>query len=479
MRKIEERIVATHQKKTPTSEHRWQRLFERVSLIRENTRSHEPPEPIGGYDPRTDFSTLPGYHELRLQRTFAEQAGVEIPYFRLHDGRAGAQTRVHGRNLNNFSSYDYLGLNGEPEVLEAAKRAIDCYGISASASRHVAGERPVHRQLERALADHYGVEECMVLVSGYATNLGVIGQLLGPKDLLAYDTAIHNSALMGGVLSGAARRSFPHNDFDALENMLASLRNRFERVLIVVEGLYSMDGDYPDLQRLIEIKKRYKAWLMVDEAHALGVLGGHGSGSFEHCKISPRDVDIWMGTLSKALAACGGYIAGSAQLVDYLKSTAGVFVYSVAMPPVIAATALKALQILHREPERVGRLQRNAALFHALAKERGLAIATHTATAICPIMIGDSLSAVVLAQELFKRGVNVQPVTYPAVPPKAARLRFFLTAMHDQNGIVSALNTVAEEWQKLPETMQILHRRVAERSAPSAGFGPSEQSSGS
>jgi len=405
----------------------------------------------------TDFSTLPGYEELRLQCRVVESAGVEIPYFRLHEGRAGAQTRIGNRYLLNFSSYDYLGFNNEPEVAEAAKHAIDLYGVSASASRHVAGERPIHRILERALAAHYGVEDCVVLVSGYATNLGVIGQLLGAKDLVVYDAFVHNSALMGAMLSGAARRSFPHNDLDSLDRLLASTRSKFERTLIVVEGLYSMDGDHPNLRRLIEIKKRHACWLMVDEAHAIGVLGKRGRGSFEHCEIDPREVDIWMGTLSKTLAACGGYIAGSTQLCDYLKCMVGGFVYSVAIPPLIAATALKSLEILYREPERVACLQHNAALFHSLAQQRGLDTGNSIPTAVCPIMVGDSLPAVVLCQKLFQRGINVQPVTYPAVPAKASRLRFFLTAMHSRSDIEAAVDATAEEMRRMPQMMRSLN----------------------
>ena len=320
----------------------------------------------------TDFTLLPAYEDVRVQHRIAERFHIESPYFRLHDGRNGAHTQIAGQDLLNFSSYDYLGLNGHPEVVVAAKDAIDRYGISASGSRHVSGERPVHRMLERALAEHYGVDASIVFVSGYATNLGVVGHLVGPKDLVVCDAAIHNSVVMGSVLSGAARRSFAHNDLDNLEQVLDAARGTYERALIVVEGLYSMDGDYPDLPRLIEIKKRHAAWLMIDEAHSIGVLGARGYGIFEHFSVDAKDVDIWMGTLSKTLAGCGGYIAGSAQLVEYLKLTAGAFVYSVAMPPVIAAACLKALEIMHREPERVRRLQHNGMAFRDRARQLGL-----------------------------------------------------------------------------------------------------------
>jgi 8-amino-7-oxononanoate synthase len=446
-------------KNSPLADEARQRLMSRVASLSE-TASIRPATSGAGSPARknpTDFTTLPGYEEIRIQRTIGQKIGVATPYFRMHDARAGTRSQIEGREVINFSSYDYLGLNGSPAVTAAAKTAIDRFGVSASASRHVAGERPVHRALEGALAAHYGVDDCVVIVSGYATNLGVIGQLVGQKDLVICDAVVHNSAVMGGVLSGAARRSFPHNDLDALERLLASTRDKFERALIVVEGLYSMDGDYPDLRRLIEIKTRYQAWLMVDEAHALGVLGRRGYGSFEHCGIDPRQVDIWMGTLSKTLSGCGGYIAGSAELVDYLKALLGVFVYSVGMPPLIAAAAHAALDMLHREPQRVLQLQANAARFKELAQERRLDTGTGAGTAVCPIVVGDSIPAVVLSQKLLERGINVLPVLYPAVPAKASRLRFFLTAMHTENEMKTALDATAEELENMPETLRMMH----------------------
>jgi 7-keto-8-aminopelargonate synthetase-like enzyme len=237
---------------------------------------------------------------------------------------------------------------------------------------------------------------------------------------------------------------------------LDSIRGQFERTLIVVEGLYSMDGDYPDLPGLIEIKSRHNAWLMVDEAHALGVLGKRGYGSVEHFGVDPHDVDIWMGTLSKTLAGCGGYIAGCAELVEYLRLTVGVFVYSVAMPPVIAASTLKALEILHREPDRVSRLQQNGASFRSLAAEHGLDTGNGAGTAICPIIIADSGSAVMLSQRLLERGINVQPVTHPAVPAKASRLRFFLTAMHSDAEITAAVEATVKELKSVRARMSAL-----------------------
>jgi 8-amino-7-oxononanoate synthase len=438
------------------------RLLSRVASMRQAGKqtSAEEADVASGYRRFIDFATLPGYEELRLQMSLADKLGLDNPYFRMHEGRASSHTQIGGRSILNFSCYDYLGLNGHPEVVEAAKAAIDLYGISCSASRHVAGERPVHRALERALADHYGCEQAVVFVSGYATNVGVIGQLVGAKDLIISDAVVHNSAVMGSVLSGASRRSFAHNDLDNLEKILRESRSKFERVLIVVEGLYSMDGDYPDLPGLIDLKKRYEAWLMVDEAHSLGVLGRRGYGVAEHFDVDPCEVDIWMGTLSKTLAGCGGYIAGSATLVDYIRCMAGAFVYSVGTPPVVAASVEKSLQIMHREPERVARLQRNGTHFHTYAKTKGLDTGLGRGTAVCPIVIGDSIPAVILSQELFRRGINVQPVLYPAVPVKSSRLRFFITAMHTGQEIESAIDATIEELARMPERMRALKIQV-------------------
>ena len=443
-------------KNSPLGGEARERLLSRVDTMRKSGVAAQPVRPAAATGDKrfTDFYTLPGYEELRVQRSIGDKFGLENPYFRMHDARAGATTEIDGRTLINFSCYDYLGLNGHPEVVEAAKTAIDRYGISCSASRIVAGERIAHRELERALAAHYSVDDAVVFVGGYITNVSVISSLAGAKDLVVSDAVVHNSAVVGSVLSGASRRSFVHNDLDNLEQVLAANRGKYERVLIVVEGLYGMDGDFPDLPRLIDIKNRYNAWLMVDEAHALGVLGSRGGGSAEHFGVDPRQVDVWMGTLSKTLSGCGGYIAGSSTLVDYLKCLSGGFVYSVGMPPLIAASATKSLEIMHREPERVATLHRNAAHFRKVAKEKGLDIGSSVGTAVSPVVVGDSISAVILSQQLFKRGINVQPVLYPAVPAKSSRLRFFLTAMHTEAQIDTAIEALVEERANIPESMR-------------------------
>lgn len=433
--------------------------LEKLVATRRGAEIFEPDLPaISRFSAMTDFTTLPGYQEVRVQRQAAEALGIDNPFFRTHDEKAGPTSVIDGKRYDNYSSYDYLGLNAHPAVAAAAKAAIDLYGTSPSASRVVAGERPVHQVLERKLAAHYGQEACAVFVSGHATNVTAIGALMGPRDLIVHDALAHNSVITGATLSRAERRSFPHNDLQALDQLLTSLRPQFKRVLVVVEGLYSMDGDCPDLATLVAIKQRHGAWLMVDDAHGLGVLGETGKGLFEHCGIDPLDVDIWMGTMSKTLSSCGGYIAGCAALIEFLKCTSGGFVYSVGLPPAMAAAATAALDVLHAEPERVARLRENGAKFCAAAREHRLDIGTTTGLAVVPVIVYDSLVAVVLSQKLFERGINVQPIIHPAVPERTSRLRFFITSEHDEAQIRRTVTTIAEELRAVGDSRAILQR---------------------
>jgi len=317
------------------------------------------------------WKDLPNGGELALVHDAGVALGLDNPYFRTHEGMADAETTIGNRRFINFASYNYIGLNGDARVADAAKEAIDRYGVSASASRVVSGERPVHGELEAAIARLYNAEAAVAMVSGHATNVTVIGTLLGKNDLVLHDAAIHNSAVEGAKLSGARRIAFAHNDLRAAERELVAHRGRAGRALLVIEGHYSMDGDLPDLAGFIALARRHKAWLMVDEAHSLGVLGATGRGIAEHQGVDPAGVDIWMGTLSKTLSACGGYIAGQERLISYLKYSAPGFVYSVGMPPVLAAAALASIKVMLGEPERVARLQSNASLFIRLARAAG------------------------------------------------------------------------------------------------------------
>lgn len=389
------------------------------------------------------FNSLPGFQQMKLQAAAAELLGIESPFFKVHDQRAGATAVIDGREVLNFASYDYLGLNGHQEVAKAAKDALDLYGVSASASRVVSGERKIHRELEERLAKLHGTEDAVVFVSGHATNVSTLGHILQPADLVVHDAYIHNSIVTGIKLSGATRQVFPHNDMDALETVLKQRAGRHPKILIVIEGVYSMDGDVPDLQAVIDLKEKHGAWLMVDEAHSMGILGKSGAGIAEHFGIDPCKVDIWMGTLSKTFASCGGYIAARRDLVDYLKFNAAGFVFSVGLAPALAAAACKAIDLMAQEPERVAKVQGNGGYFLRAANQIGLDTGVSQGHAIVPVMLGDSIKATVIADRAARKGVNVLPIIYPAVPEKSARLRFFVTAEHKRDQIDFALETVS------------------------------------
>jgi 8-amino-7-oxononanoate synthase len=387
----------------------------------------------------------PEVRELAERKASLIEAGIAMPYFAVHQGIAGATTRVNGRELVNFSSYNYLGLAGNPVVSRAAAEAVQEYGTSASASRVVSGERPLHAELEREIAGFLGCEAALTLVSGHATNVTLIGHLFGPEDVVIHDSLAHDCIVTGARLSGARRLAFPHNDMAALEELLSRERPKFRRALIAVEGVYSMDGDLAPLAKVVDMKIRHDAILLVDEAHSLGVLGSTGRGSGEHFQLSRDSVDLWMGTLSKALASCGGYVAGSAELLDYLRFTLPGFVYSVGLAPANAAAALAALRLLGSEPGLPRRLQARSDFFRARCRERGVDIGASAHSAVVPCITGSSDQALRLSQALGARGINVQPIFHPAVEEGRARLRFFVTAGHTEGQLSDTAHALGEE----------------------------------
>lgn len=385
------------------------------------------------------WKNLRGLQELEIQRQGANALNLNSPYFREQEGHGSAVCKIEGREIINFSNYDYIGMCEVSAVREAAKKAIDEYSTSSSASRLVAGERPIHKDLEAELAANYEKEACLVFVSGFATNMTVIGHIMNENDVIFIDSRSHNSIVQGVRLSGATALIFPHNSIEGLKTLLDKHRKQYKRALIVVEGLYSMDGDIPYLPEIIDLKNRYDCQLMVDEAHALGVLGPSGRGSLEFWNIDTGEVDIWMGTLSKTLAGSGGYIAADEILIDYLRHTAPGFVYSVGIAPALAAASLEALQCMQREPERVQKLESNSKYFLKQANEENLDTGHAMGHAIIPVMTGSSIKAVKASHRLFEEGFNVMPIIHPAVEAKAARLRFFLSSEHSHEQIYKAV----------------------------------------
>ncbi len=371
------------------------------------------------------------------------------PYFLTHESNIKDTTRVAGRELICFSSYNYLGLSGHPRVNDEVIAAVTRYGTSVSASRFLSGNRPLHDELESELSALLGTDDALVMVSGHATNVSVIGHLVGPGDLIVHDELAHDSIMQGCALSGATRRPFTHNDPAALDAVLTRHRKSHRRCLVVVEGAYSMDGDLADVPALIEVKQRHGALLMIDEAHSIGVVGAHGGGVGEYFDVDRSAVDLWSGTMSKALASCGGYVAGNRTLIDYLKYTVPGFVYSVGITPANAAAAMGAMKVMREEPERISRLAANSRLFLRLAQQAGVNTGTSKDSPVIPCIVGDSQRTLALSHALFDRGISVNPIMYPGVPDELARLRFFVTSEHTPEQIERTIQILAEELSRL------------------------------
>jgi len=395
------------------------------------------------------FDQFPEYLRLKKQMEETYSAGYRNPFFTVHEGVIKDTTVIDGREMVSFSSYNYIGTSGHPQVVRAVQKAVERYGTSVSASRLVSGEKPFHHELEQGLADFIGVDAALLFVGGHSTNETTLGHLFGPGDLILHDSLAHNSIIQGAMLSGARRRAFPHNDWQELDRLLAELRPTYRRVVIAIEGVYSMDGDIADVPRFIDVKRKHKALLYVDEAHSMGILGKHGRGVSEHFGFDARLVDIWMGTLSKSFGSCGGYIAGPQALVDYLKYTAPGFLFAAGMTPQNTVAALASLRLLQAEPERANRLLARSALFLKLARQRGLDTGMSSGSPVVPVIIGNSMDCLRLSQALFDRGINVQPILHPAVEEKAARLRFFITSEHSEQQICDTVEAVAEELAKI------------------------------
>lgn len=391
----------------------------------------------------TDFRSHPDYQKVAVARGAAAALGLESPFFRRTEAVDGTRVLIGGRWVESFSGYDYLSLNGDPRLAAAVADAVARYGVSARASRLVGGELDLHRRLEHALVRFLGTEDALATVSGHATNLAVIRTLMGRGDVVLVDAMAHNSVYEGLRASGADHVTLPHGDIAWLDDWLARNRHRFNRALIVVEGLYSMDGDIADLPALVEVKDRHGAWLMLDEAHSIGVLGARGAGLAEHFGLAPERVDIVMGTLSKTFCSCGGFVAGSADMVDILRYAAPGFVYSVGLSVPNAAAALTALELMQAEPERVTRLRSRGALFHSAAQAAGLDCGLGQGFSVAPVIVGDSIRATQLSNRLLADGVLAMPIIAPAVPDRQARLRFFLNAGHEDDAIREAVEKTA------------------------------------
>ncbi len=407
------------------------------------------PAEAAGEDAGSFIDDFAGYRALK--RRFADVArhGITVPFFEPRDGVSGSTISWHGREVINYSGYNYLGLSGDPRVSQAAKDAIDQYGTSASASRIVSGQIGLHGELEKRLASFLGAEDAIIFVSGYLTNVTVISHLVSKADAVIYDSGAHNSIMTGAQLSQGRQYSFPVGQWDKLDTLMDEKRSTFRRGLMVVEGVYSMDGTILDARRAVEAKQRNDLLLMVDEAHSLGTIGDTGRGVCEAAGISSRLVDVQMGTLSKTLAGQGGYIAGSRGLIEYMRYLAPGFIFSVGLSPPDTAASLAALDILEQEPSRGREVRQAAVMFRSIAREVGLTIGGDLESPVASLLVGDDKAGFALSNRLLELGIHVQPIVPPAVPPGGTRLRFFITRNHTEEQFRFTLPAIAREMEQM------------------------------
>lgn len=418
------------------------------SVPQVNRSTHDAPSLSPSEEPSSSRSFVESFAQYRsIRRRLAAVAsrGIRIPFFEPRQGTSGASIRWGGREVVNYSGYNYLGLSGHPAVNAAAKAAIDQYGTSASASRVVSGQIDLHGELERRIARFVGAEDAIVFVSGYLTNLTTIGHLLGRNDAAIYDSGAHNSIINGALLSKARVLTFPCGDWQALDRVVGPERASFRRGLLIVEGVYSMDGDVVDLPRAVDAARRHNLLLMVDEAHSLGTLGATGRGVTEQFGVPAGAIDVLMGTLSKSLAGCGGYIAGNRELIEYLRFSAPGFVFSVGLSPPDTAAALAALDLLEREPQLVQRLRERVRVFRSLGREYGIELTGDADAPVAAYVVGQDDLCLILSQRLLAHGVHVQPVVHPGVAPGQARLRFFISNQHTDAQFRKTLSVLARE----------------------------------
>jgi 8-amino-7-oxononanoate synthase len=370
---------------------------------------------------------------------------------------------MEGRETIMLGSNNYLGLTGDPRVKAAARDALERYGTALTGSRFLNGTIPLHVELEREIADWMRTEDALVFTTGYQANLGAIGTILEPGDTVICDSGDHASILDGCRLSGAKLRPFRHNQMDKLDRMLERAGNDGGGVLVVVDGVFSMEGDVCPLLDVLELTQRHGARLMVDEAHAVGVLGEHGAGVCELFGVGDR-VDLRMGTFSKSLASCGGFIAGPAEVIEYLKIAARPFMFTAAAVPAAVGAALEAVRICKREGGPLfAKLLENAAYLRRGFAGLGLRVVepgrlpdgSEAITPVVPVLVGDDWQAVLLWKALFDAGVYTNVALHPAVPPGGALLRTSLMATHERDHLDRALDTFARviaDFPDLPRT---------------------------
>jgi 8-amino-7-oxononanoate synthase len=398
-------------------------------------------------------------HDRRELIEYARREDL-IPYFRQVESEAGPVVRMEGQERLMLGSNNYLGLTGDPRLKEAAHQALERYGTALTGSRLMNGTIPLHRELEEEIAAWMATEDALVFTTGYQANLGCLSGILSAADTVIADSGDHASILDGCKLSGARLRPFRHQRLDKLERMLERAEGDGGGVLVVVDGVYSMEGDVCDVSPVADLCRSHGARLMVDEAHGVGVLGARGTGASElHC--AEDRVDLRMGTFSKSLASCGGFIAGPADVIDYLRIASRPFLFTAAAVPAALAAALEAVRICRSAegPDLFARVLDNAAYLHRGLSELGYRVVepsmlgdgTEVITPIVPVVIGDDLPTATVWKALWDAGLYVNVALYPAVPPGGSLIRTSVMATHERGHLDRALEIFASVRDRVPD----------------------------
>jgi 8-amino-7-oxononanoate synthase len=407
---------------------------------------------------RVDVFEKARTHDRAEQLAAAKEADL-VPYFRVLESAAGPVVEMEGHETIMLGSNNYLGLTGDERVKGAARDALERYGTALTGSRLLNGTIPLHTELEREIGEWMGASEAIVFTTGYQANLGTIGTILGPGDTVICDSGDHASILDGCRLSGARLRPFRHNRMEKLERMLERAALDGGGALVVVDGVFSMEGDIAPLPEIVDLCERHGARLMVDEAHAVGVLGERGTGSAELFGLEDH-VDLRMGTFSKSLASCGGFVVGPADVIEYLRIAARAFVFTAAAVPAAVGAALEAVKICRREGGPLyAKLLQNAAYLHEGLTDLGLRVVeptrlpdgTEAITPVVPVVVGEDWQAVMLWKALFEAGVYTNVALHPAVPPGGALLRTSLMATHEREHLDRALEIFAKTVEQFPD----------------------------
>jgi 8-amino-7-oxononanoate synthase len=411
------------------------------------------------------FEKVRGHERAEMLRA-ARDADM-LPYFRVVESPAAPVMEMEGAERIMLGSNNYLGLTGDPRVIEGARQALEQYGTGLTGSRLLNGTTPLHLELEAELAGLMGTQDAIVFTTGHQSNLGALGTLLGPDDTVIVDSADHASILDGCLLSRAKLRPFRHNKLDKLEKALDRAAGDPGGVLVVVDGVFSMEGDVAPLPQIADLAQRYGARLMVDEAHGVGVLGARGAGASELLGVEDR-VDLRMGTFSKSLASCGGFIAGSTEVVEYLRIQSRAFLFTASAVPAAVGAALAAVRILRSDegPQLLARVLDNARHWRDGLRALGLRVIEgegDIVTPIIPVLVEDDWKAGLLWKALWDAGVFVNVAVHPAVPPGGALLRTSVMATHD----TATLDLALERFASVKAAFEAEHGPLAVPLSPS------------